>query len=187
VNNQFVNEKKPWIFLLFCSISFLTACGSDSKSSVESTPTVAVTNPPLNNWSLVTEKIDDFGDGQVIFENVKLNSSSKKLSLVVACTGGLFELWTETNFYLPDRSNGAVAIKVDGGERRTWSLDKRAEAGGGVFAVRFKNGQKLFEELITSKSLSVKLDAGGSTFQSATFDLEGIGELPKKLSTAGCN
>ena len=165
----------------------MTGCGSNIDSTAEESSKEEVIIQPENNWELVTDKVDDFGDGQVIFENKQINSNGNKLSLVVACTGGLFELWTETDFYLPDRVNGAARIKINGGEAETWALDKRADVGNGVFAVRFKNGVKLFPMLSISKTLSVKLDAGGSTFESATFDLEGISEIPKKLETVGCD
>ena len=182
-----IQRYKVWINLAAFCLVLLTGCGSNIDSTAEESSKEEVIIQPENNWELVIDKVDDFGDGQVIFENKQINSNSNKLSLVVACTGGLFELWTETDFYLPDRVNGAARIKINGGEAETWALDKRADVGNGVFAVRFKNGVKLFQMLSMSKTLSVKLDAGGSTFESATFDLEGISEIPKKLETVGCD
>jgi hypothetical protein len=172
-------------------IILLTGCGGNEKASIKvapaPAPVVEDAVPPLNNWVKLTDRVTDFGDRQVIFDNTIRNSANDKFSLLAACTAGLFELWIETNFYVPDKSNAAARIRLNGGTADSWALDKIANAGDGVFAVRFKNSAKLFQEIKNSATLSVQLDSSNNTFSAATFDLQGVGEIPKQLSNAGCN
>ncbi len=197
-----VKQKNRRLISIVSSILILTGCGGSSTDLDRPTKAAELTKEAydreafestVSNWKKMQDGVTDFGDRQIFFFNTQINSGGNTLILIPGCTNKFFDLYIQTDFYIPNFNKDVAHIRLNGGEPEFWNLDRRVDAGinevsgRGEYAVRFENSKKLFEKLKKFQSFSVKLSTGNGTYQSATFDLGGIDEVSNDLVSAGCD